>query len=61
MIDGNKQLGVSLLGILCKLNNIELVYSQKELVELGLGIAQNKLKKEDIENWIIEHVCKRNL
>lgn len=49
MIDGNKRLGVALMGVLCKLNNIKLRYSQNELIELGLKIAQHEYSKEDIE------------
>lgn len=56
MIDGNKRLGVTLMGVLCKLNNITLKFDQSELVELGLKIAQHEYSKGDIENWILRHL-----
>lgn len=56
MIDGNKRLGVTLMGVLFKLNNVKLEYEQSELVELGLKIAQHEYSKEDVENWIRVHL-----
>lgn len=55
MIDGNKRLGVSLMGILCKLNNINISYTQSELVELGINLAEKKYNKDSIKQWIIKH------
>ncbi|MBU3190305.1 type II toxin-antitoxin system death-on-curing family toxin [Clostridium bowmanii] len=56
MIDGNKRLGITLMGVLCKLSNIKLKYNQSELVELGLKIAQKEYLKENIEDWIRRHL-----
>ena len=44
-IDGNKRLGVTLMGVLCKLNNIKLKYNQNELAELGLKVANMSIQK----------------
>ena len=56
MVDGNKRLGVTLMGVLCKLNNIKLKYNQNELAELGLKIAQHEYSKDDIKSWILRHL-----
>ena len=56
MIDGNKRLGVTFMGVLCKLNNINLKYNQSELVELGLKTSQHQYSKEDINDWIRRHL-----
>jgi len=56
MTDGNKRLGVMVMWILLKLNDISIKYSQEELIELGLKIAQNKFKEIDIKNWIQQHI-----
>lgn len=55
MVDGNKRLGLALMGVLCKLNKISIAYTQKELVDLGLNVAEGKYSKEDIEEWIKDH------
>ena len=54
-IDGNKRIGVHLMLLFLKLNNIEVNYSQQELVDFGLDIASGKISKNDIKGWIIEH------
>jgi death on curing protein len=54
-IDGNKRIGVSTMLLLLGLNGIRLDYTQRELIDLGLGIAEGTLTEEDIEQWIIRH------
>ena len=54
-LDGNKRMGVFVLLILLKLNSIEVRYSQKDLVFLGMGVAKGKLKQTDIVYWINRH------
>lgn len=54
-VDGNKRIGVHLMLFFLKLNNIEVNYSQQELIDFGLDIASGKMSKNDIKGWIIEH------
>ena len=54
-IDGNKRIGVHLMLLFLKLNNIEVNYSQQELIDFGLDIASGEMSKNDIKGWIIEH------
>ena len=54
-VDGNKRIGVHLMLLFLKLNNIEVNYSQRELIDFGLDIASGKMSKNDIKGWIIEH------
>ena len=54
-VDGNKRIGVHLMLLFLKLNNIEVNYSQQELVDFGLDNASGKMSKNDIKGWIIEH------
>lgn len=53
--DGNKRIGVLVLLYLCRVNNISLNYSQKELIDLGLGVAEGKYNKEYIKEWITKY------
>lgn len=54
-VDGNKRIGVSVMLLLLKLNDIKIEYKQEELVDLGIKIAENKYKEEDIKKWIESH------
>ena len=53
--DGNKRIGVHLTLLFLKLNNVNLDYTQKELINLGLSIASGKISKNDIKQWLIDH------
>ena len=54
-VDGNKRIGVSLMLLLLRLNGIKIKYSQNELVNLGLGIADGSMDEKDIKQWIKKH------
>ena len=54
-VDGNKRIGIAVMLLLSRLNGIELIYDQKELVELGLNIASGKSKENEIKIWIDKH------
>ena len=54
-VDGNKRIGVAVMLLLLNLNNISISYSQKELVKLGLEIADGTVEIEEIKKWIINH------
>lgn len=38
-----------------RLNEIRLVYSQSELIELGLGVASGRIRYDEILSWIQSH------
>lgn len=54
-VDGNKRIGVSVMLLLLRLNGIKVKYSQNELVNLGLGIADGSMDETDIKQWIKRH------
>ena len=54
-IDGNKRIGVFVMLMTLKLNKIEIVFSQVELITLGLSIADGTFKYDEILYWIKEH------
>ena len=58
-LDGNKRTGLFVMLVFLELNNIKLYFSQSELLELGMGIAEGKTDSKQITKWIIEH--KRNI
>jgi len=55
-VDGNKRIGVAVMLIMLKMNNVKVGYTQKELIELGLSTAEGLTKEEDILAWIKQHI-----
>jgi death-on-curing protein len=41
--------------LLLQLNAINIVYTQKELVDFGIRIAEGTLDEKDIRKWIKDH------
>lgn len=54
-VDGNKRTGVHAMLIFLEINGAHLEYTQKDLVELGLGAASGKLDSGDILGWLSGH------
>jgi len=55
-VDGNKRIGVATMILLLKLNDINVRFSQRELINLGLEVADGTLNEKDIEKWIRDHL-----
>ncbi len=55
-VDGNKRMGIAVMLLLLKLNCINILYTQEELIELGLGVASNRVDDKAIKEWIIKHM-----
>lgn len=54
--DGNKRMGVYLLLLLLEYNDIVLHYTQPELIDLGLGVAEGRYLQKNIVDWIYTHI-----
>ena len=55
-IDGNKRIGIAVMVLLLKLNNLLIEYTQDELIDLGLSLADGNYKYEDVLSWISNHI-----
>ncbi|MDD2498144.1 MAG: type II toxin-antitoxin system death-on-curing family toxin [Desulfitobacteriaceae bacterium] len=55
-VDGNKRIGIAVMLLLLKINNIKIYYTQNELVGLGLNVAEGLIKEQEISRWIKEHI-----
>ncbi len=42
--------------VFLELNEIEIEYTQEELIELFLGLANNKKTYTDVLSWIVRHL-----
>lgn len=54
MLDGNKRIGAHTMLVFLAVNGYELKYTQTELVDLILDVADGKKEYEDILAWILE-------
>lgn len=54
-VDGNKRIGTHAMLVFLALNNIELEYTQQDLSDTILKIADGSLEFEDLLHWIITH------
>jgi death-on-curing protein len=55
-IDGNKRIGILVMSIFLEINDVEIEYTDEELVQLGLGAAAGKISQEMILNWITDRL-----
>ena len=55
MIDGNKRVGAHVMLVFLAVNGYELEYTQKELSDVILDVADGKKGYGDILTWILEH------
>ena len=54
-VDGNKRIGIMVMLSFLEINGIHLFYTDDELIELGLGLASDKISYEDLLSWIKTH------
>jgi len=55
-VDGNKRIGVAVMLLLLRLNDVKIRYPQKELIALGLGVADGSIEEKGIKLWIKKHI-----
>ncbi len=55
--DGNKRTGVNMMFTFLSFNNYTITTNNKELADLGLGVANSEYDREYIINWIRCHKC----
>ena len=54
-VDGNKRIGVFVMLMTLRLNGVSIVYTQAELIDLSLAVADGKIRYKEILDWIISH------
>lgn len=54
-VDGNKRIGLLVMLSFLAINGIQMKYTDDELIKIGLALADNKMKYEDLLHWINEH------
>lgn len=54
-VDGNKRIGMAVMLLILRRNGVHLIYTQEELISLGLAVAQNTADLAFVQNWIEQH------
>ena len=54
-VDGNKRIGVYVMLCFLELNGVRVDASDREVVDLALGVGDGSLKQEDVLKWICKH------
>jgi len=54
-VDGNKRIGVYVMLSFLELNGIHIEAADKDVVSLGLGVADGSMEQKDILDWIHKH------
>jgi len=57
-IDGNKRVAVTALLVTLQMNDILLSFTQTELIDLGLGVADSSIDYDGIIAWVNAHIVK---
>lgn len=50
-------MGIYIMLILLELNDLKIEFTQNELIDLGLGIAEKRYTQEDVLIWIESHLA----
>lgn len=54
-VDGNKRIGMYVMLTFLEVNRIRLDCMNKEIVEVGLGVADGSMKYEALLEWVKRH------
>ncbi|MBR6889702.1 MAG: type II toxin-antitoxin system death-on-curing family toxin [Clostridia bacterium] len=54
-VDGNKRIGLYVMLSFLEMNGIRIRCTDKELIQVGLSVADGKMGYEDLYNWVLEH------
>ena len=55
-IDGNKRISTYVMLVLLKLNNIEVDFSDEDIIQIGLELANGKMNDDKLLDKILEHI-----
>ena len=57
-VDGNKRIGLLVMLSFLEINGIHLKYTDDELIDLGFGLASDKVSYEELLAWVKAHKIK---
>ena len=54
-LDGNKRIGIYVMLSFLEMNGVRIKCTDDELVDIGLSVADGRMRYEDLLQWVIEH------
>ena len=54
-VDGNKRIGMYVMLTFLEVNGIEMICTNEDVVEAGLGVASGDMGYEELLEWVREH------
>lgn len=54
-VDGNKRIGILVMLTFLKLNNIDITYTDDDLIKIGLAVASGEMSYNDLVAWVKSH------
>ena len=54
-VDGNKRIGVYVMLSFLEMNGIRIRCSDRELVHIGLSVADGSMGYEELLRWVLDH------
>ena len=57
-VDGNKRIGLLVMLSFLEINGVHLKYTDEELIDLGIGLASDKITYEKLLEWVNKHKIK---
>ena len=57
-VDGNKRIGLLVMLSFLEINCVHLKYTDEELIDLGIGLASDKITYEKLLEWVNKHKIK---
>ena len=54
-VDGNKRIGMYIMLTFMEVNGIPITATDEEIIEVGLSVADGKMKYNDLLEWINTH------
>lgn len=57
-VDGNKRIGLLVMLSFLEINGVHLKYTDEELIELGIGLASDRITYVKLLEWVNKHKIK---
>ncbi len=54
-VDGNKRIGIHTMLVFLAINGVEIECTQKELIDVGLSLADGTMNAENLLIWLSSH------
>lgn len=54
-VDGNKRIGIYVMLTFLEVNGIRLECTDRDIVHVGLSVADGTMKYEELFAWVLEH------